>query len=59
MENDMEEKRKHGGRRAGAGRPFSGRNCTLNVRISEEAFRKLSNIKNKSEFVDSLIKQTL
>lgn len=56
----MEEKKKqHGGRRSGAGRPAGERNLMLSVRISQEAFDKISGVSNKSEFIDNLIKKEL
>ena len=58
MANDMEEKRKHGGRRAGSGRPSNDRNIAISVRVSQEAFDKLNRLtKNKSEFIDNILKQ--
>lgn len=54
----MEEKRKHGGRRAGSGRPSNDRNIAISVRVSQEAFDKLNRLtKNKSEFIDNILKQ--
>lgn len=40
------------------GRPANDRSITLSVRITQEAFDKLSRLtRNKSEYIDSLIKQ--
>lgn len=48
----------HGGYRPGSGRPANDRNIQLMVRISKEAHDKLNRLtKNKSEYIDSLIKQ--
>ena len=45
-----------GGHREGSGRKALGKkNVTL--RLSEESIDKLSQVKNKSEFVDGLIKK--
>lgn len=45
-----------GGIREGAGRPKGDRSCAISVRISKEAFEKLSAItRNKSEFIEKLI----
>ena len=55
----MEEKTNNrGGYRPGGGRPQTDRQIYLNVRISKEAADKLTRItKNKSEFIDRLIKE--
>ena len=57
----MEEATKHtrGGYREGGGRPATGRDLPVTVRISREAFDKLKAVKNKSEFIDKLIKDNL
>ena len=55
----MEDKKQHGGRRSGAGRPAGERNLMLSVRISQEAFDKIAGVSNKSEFIDNLIKKEL
>ena len=53
----MERIVKRGGARQGAGRKEGDRNCTLNVRISQEATDKLARLtNNKSEYIDNLIK---
>lgn len=55
----MEEIKKHGGRRSGAGRPVNDRNYMIGVRISEGSYKKLQNVKNKAELIDNLIKRYL
>lgn len=53
----MEEKKQHGGRRAGAGRPANDRNIMVGVRLSQEAVDKLNRLtSNKSEYIENLIK---
>lgn len=54
----MEEKKQHGGRRPGAGRPANDRSIMVGVRISQEAADILNAQKNKSEFIDNLLKQS-
>lgn len=57
----MEEK-KRGGRREGAGRkpnPDNNRKIPLMVRISQEAHDKLKKVNNKSEWIDTLIKDNI
>ena len=46
-----------GGSRGG-GRPVTDRNVAVTIRISQEAADILSQQKNKSEFIDMLIKQS-
>jgi hypothetical protein len=46
-----------GGSRGG-GRPVTNRNVAVTIRISQEAADILSQQKNKSEFIDTLIKQS-
>ena len=53
----MEEKKQRGGRRPGSGRPSNDRKVMLCVRITQEAADILNEQKNKSEFIDELIKQ--
>lgn len=53
----MEEKKQRGGSRPGAGRPANDRNIMVGVRISQEAADILNAQKNKSEFIDTLIKE--
>lgn len=52
----MEDKKQHGGRRSGAGRPANDRNIMVGVRISREAADILNAQKNKSEYIDNLIR---
>ena len=54
----MEQKKNHGGRRSGAGRPANDRKISLSVRITQEAMDLLNmRTKNKSEYIDRLIKK--
>jgi hypothetical protein len=54
----MEEQKKHGGRRNGAGRPTNDRNIMVGVRLSQEAVDKLNRLtSNKSEYIENLIKE--
>ena len=46
-----------GGSRGG-GRPVTDRNVAVTIRISQEASDILSQQKNKSEFIDTLIKES-
>jgi len=46
-----------GGYREGGGRPPTGRSKSISVRISQEAHEILKPIKNKSEYIDKLIKE--
>lgn len=55
----MEDKKQHGGRRSGAGRPANGRNIMVGVRITKEAADILNAQHNKSAFIDNLIKQSV
>lgn len=55
----MEQEKKHGGYRPGAGRPTTDRTHAVTLRISEAALKKLNNCNNKSEAVDRLIKEHL
>lgn len=52
-----QQKNTHGGRRSGAGRPANDRSIPLMVRISQQAADIVNGQKNKSEFIDNLIKQ--
>jgi len=47
-----------GGYREGGGRPKTDRNMAVTIRISQEAADILKAQKNKSEFIDTLIKQS-
>lgn len=46
-----------GGSRGG-GRPVTDRNVAVTIRISQEAADILKEQRNKSEFIDTLIKQS-
>ena len=46
-----------GGSRGG-GRPVTDRNVAVTIRISQEASDILKEQRNKSEFIDTLIKQS-
>lgn len=51
MEKDM----KKPGSAWGTGRPSTGRTHPVTVRLSDLAFEALGKIKNKSQYIDSLI----
>lgn len=56
----MSQNKQHpgwGGSRGG-GRPVTDRNVAVTIRISQEAADILKAQKNKSEFIDTLIKQS-
>jgi len=55
----MEEKKQRGGRRPGSGRPSNDRKVMLCVRITQEAADIINEQKNKSEFIDNLIKSSI
>ena len=55
--SNMEEKKQWGGYREGGGRPSTDRNVAISVRISQEANELLKQQKNKSEYIDRLIKE--
>ena len=52
----MEDKKQRGGSRPGAGRPANDRKIMVGVRISQEAADILNAQKNKSEYIDNLIR---
>lgn len=54
----MEQEQKKSGRGGwrGGGRPVTAYKVPLMVRISQEAADKLVGVKNKSEYIDALIK---
>lgn len=54
-----QQKKQHGGSRPGAGRPANDRSIPLMVRISQQAADIVNGQKNKSEFIDNLIKQSV
>lgn len=51
-----QQKKQRGGYRPGAGRPANDRNIMVAVRISQEAADILNAQKNKSEYIDNLIR---
>lgn len=53
------EKKQRGGRRPGSGRPANDRSIMVGVRISQQAADILNQQPNKSEFIDTLIKQSV
>ena len=55
--DNMEDKKSWGGYREGGGRPATDRNVAISVRISQEANELLKQQKNKSEYIDRLIKE--
>jgi hypothetical protein len=55
----MAEKNPNWGGYRGGGRPATDRNVAVTVRISQEAADKLKTVKNKSEFLDRLIKENI
>lgn len=55
----MEQEKRRGGRREGAGRKANDRSIPVLVRITKEAADKLNTVGNKSEFIDNLIKQAI
>lgn len=55
----MSNEKNHGGRRPGAGRPANDRNVFVGVRVSREAADILNRQPNKSEYIDTLIKQSV
>lgn len=53
----MIEEKKHGGARPGSGRPSTDRKVALSVRISQVAAELLDKQRNKSEYIDCLIRE--
>jgi len=53
---EEQQKKQRGGSRPGAGRPANDRNIMVGVRISQEAADILNAQKNKSEYIDNLIR---
>ena len=51
----MCKKSNRGGRREGAGRPFTNRHKAVTIRLSLEAWDKLQRFKNKSRYIENLI----
>ena len=56
---ESNDKKQHGGRRSGAGRPANDRSIMVGVRITKEAADILNAKPNKSEFIDNLIKKSV
>ena len=56
---ESNDKKQHGGRRSGAGRPANDRSIMVGVRITKEAADILNAQPNKSEFIDNLIKKSV
>lgn len=54
---DNQKNNGHGGARKGSGRRNLGRDIPLSVRISLESARLIQGVKNKSEYIDELIKK--
>lgn len=52
----MKQNNNHGGARQGAGRKPNDRSVPLMVRVSPEAAQVLEGVRNKSEYIDDLIK---
>ena len=52
----MENKKQRGGSRPGAGRPANDRSIMVGVRLSQEAADIRNAQKNKSEYIDNLIR---
>jgi hypothetical protein len=55
----MSNDKNWGGYREGGCRPATDRNVAVTVRISHEAADKLKTVKNKSEFIDRIIKENV
>jgi len=52
---DIKKRSGRGGARPGSGRPALGKKA-MTFKLSKESYEKLQTIKNKSEYVDALIK---
>lgn len=52
----MNDKQHKPGTAFGTGRPATGRKHPITIRVSGEAFEILGHIKNKSEYIDTIIK---
>ena len=52
----MNDKQHTPGTAFGTGRPATGRTHPVTIRVSDEAFEILGNVRNKSEYIDTLIK---
>lgn len=52
----MNDKQHTPGTAFGTGRPATGRSHPVTIRVSDEAFEILGHVRNKSEYIDTLIK---
>lgn len=52
----MNDKQHTPGTAFGTGRPATGRTHPITIRVSDEALKILTAVKNKSEYIDTLIK---
>ena len=55
---EEQKKQGRGGDRGGR-RPETDRKCVVTVRVSQEAKDKLDTVKNKSEWIDRVIKEKI
>lgn len=53
----VEKKKGRGGARPGSGRPRTERNNLISIRISDEAKEILNKKKNKTAWIDELIRE--
>lgn len=59
MEQNEESKKSGRGGDRGGRRPETDRKCLVSVRVSQEAKDKLDTVKNKSEWIDTMIKENI
>lgn len=52
----MNDKQNTPGTAFGTGRPATGRTHPITIRVSDEAFKILGHIRNKTEYIDTLIR---
>ena len=52
----MNDKQHTPGTAFGTGRPATGRTHPITIRVSDEAFEILGHVRNKSEYIDTLIR---
>ena len=52
----MNDKQHTQGTAFGTGRPATGRTHAVTIRISDEAIEILGHVRNKSEYIDTLIR---
>ena len=52
----MKDKEQQPGTAFGTGRPATGRTHPVTIRLSDFAYEALSKVKNKSQYLDSLIR---